>query len=272
MKCYVLLLSVLFLATHVRGQVLNVPQSANEGADVTITYREVPDMSAFSDEVTINFGDGTIVTNYAFGRTALLTLHHVYRDDSRFTNYIVTVTEEDYELGATETSREIFVANVPPRPLLAAEYSVPAGRFSAMIGLDDPGSDNLTVQVFFGDGSIQNFSNFSPGNLLLNHTYNAISNYTLTVTVRDDEGGLNSASAPVRVTGLAPAPTLSIYSFAGVLITGELGRSYDIQKTDSAESTNWTTVAIVTLSTNPQLWMDMDSTNSMKRLYRAIAR
>jgi hypothetical protein len=268
---YVLLLSVLFIAANGWGQSLVVPSTANEGSEVTITYREVPDMFFFSEEVVINFGDGTVVTNSATGRTAFLTLRHTYADDSHFTNYVVTVTEEDAELGTTESARPIRVVNVPPQPVFASSYTVPAGRLNTSILLDDPGRDDLTVQVSYGDGAVQNFNVF-PGNFFLNHTYNAISNYTLRVAVHDDEGGANFATAQVAVTGLVPPPTLSIHSFAGVLITGELGRSYDVQKTDSAESTNWMTVATVTLSTNPQLWMDMESTNSMRRFYRAIAR
>jgi hypothetical protein len=274
MKCYVLLLSVWFVAASSWGQTLVVPSPANEGAEVTITYREAPDAAVFSDQVIIDFGDGTVVTNSAIGRTALLTLHHTYAQDSGFTNYMVRVIEWDFEAGDIETTAPIRVVNVPPSGFLASDFYVPAGRLTGEVPVSDPGRDVVTAQVWYGDGSSQSF-NLGTGPIRLFpliHTYQATGNYTLSVTVRDDAGAIWSRSAPVTVTGLLAPPTLSIYSFAGVLIAGELGRSYDVQKSDSAESTNWTTVATVTLSTNPQLWMDMDSTNSAKRFYRAIAR
>jgi hypothetical protein len=269
---YVLFLSALFMAANGWGQSLVVPSTANEGAEVTITYREVTDMFFFSDEVVINFGDGTVITNSATGRTALLTWHHTYADDSGFTTYVVTVTEEDPEVGLVETSRGIRVVNVAPQASLAADYSVTAGRLTASVPVDDPGRDIVTGQVSYGDGSIQNFDLGFGRTIFLNHTYTNAGNHTLSVMVRDDDGAIWSGTAQVTVPGTVPPPSLSIHSFAGVVITGELGRSYDIQKTDSAESTNWTTVASVTLSTNPQLWMDMESTNSPTRFYRAIAR
>ena len=271
---YVLLLSVLFLTESVWGQVLSMPPSANEGAVVMITYDEVPDISPGFDQVVIDFGDGTSVTTNAFGRSAHLVFQHVYAEDSRFTNYTVTVTEEDFEMGSTETTGELRVVNVPPMAHLASEYVVTAGRLTASIAVDDPGNDPVTAQVSFGDGSSQSFDlGTGPGrSIFLNHTYNATNNYTLSVSVRDDEGGLLSGTAQVRVTGTVPAPRLSVYSFAGVVLTGELGRSYDIQKTDTAEPTDWITVATLTLTNNPQLWIDSSSTNSTKRFYRAIAR
>jgi hypothetical protein len=272
---YVLLLSVLFVAASVRAQVLTVPASTNEGASVTITYREAPDATFISEQVRIDFGDGTVVTNSATGRTALLNVPHTYADDSHFTNYTVTVIEDDFELGEVETTGQIRVLNVPPTGFLASEFYVQTGRLNGLVPVNDPGRDELTAQVSYGDGSIQDFNLGSgPGNksLALIHTYYAIGNYTVSVTVRDDEGGVWSDTGVALVTGTPPPPTLSIRSFAGVLLTGEVGQTYDIQKADSAESTNWSTVATLTLTNNPQLWMDMDSTNSMKRFYRGIAR
>jgi hypothetical protein len=277
MMRYVLSLLALLLAVAVRGQTLIVPQSTNEGSVVRITYREIGDpFGTFaSEEVTINFGDGTSATNLAAGRFAQLVFDHVYAEDSHFTNYVVTVTEDDFELGLAETIGVIRIANVPPTGFLASDFYVPAGRLNGLVPVNDPGYDWLTGQISYGDGTVQNLDlGMGSGNrsIPLIHTYNATGTYTVSVMVRDDEGGVWSRTAPVTVTGLVPAPSLSIHSFAGLVITGELGQSYDIQKTDSAESTNWTTAATVTLSTNPQLWMDMESTNSVKRFYRATAR
>lgn len=60
---------------------------------------------------------------------------------------------------------------------------------------------------------------------------------------------------------------LGIGTFAGVTITGVVGRTYQIQA--SPDMNTWSTVATVLLNSSPYLWIDQNPVNGNK-FYRAI--
>jgi hypothetical protein len=60
---------------------------------------------------------------------------------------------------------------------------------------------------------------------------------------------------------------LSIGTFAGLTITGVIGRTYQIQA--SPDLNTWRTVATVLLNSSPYLWVDQNSVNGSK-FYRAL--
>lgn len=59
---------------------------------------------------------------------------------------------------------------------------------------------------------------------------------------------------------------LQIQTFAGLQITGAVGRTYQVQI--SPDLTNWTTVATVLLTSSPYLWVDTNPVGG-KQFYRA---
>ena len=64
---------------------------------------------------------------------------------------------------------------------------------------------------------------------------------------------------------------LGVNMYAGLLINGNIGNSYRIEYVDSmANTNNWSMLATVTLDRTPYLFFDIESTNAMKRYYRAI--
>lgn len=64
---------------------------------------------------------------------------------------------------------------------------------------------------------------------------------------------------------------LSLRFYAGIEITGSVGRSYGIEYTDDLAPTNaWKPLAIVQLPSSPYLWFDVASPNIPKRIYRAV--
>src|SRR5438034_581443 len=121
--------------------------------------------------------------------------------------YVVTFTAKDQD-SALSDSESTTVTGINVRPsaritgvsapsLLVAQESVGfTGNFS------DPGvADSHSVVWSFGDG-ITSSSNFGPGgsaNLAASHTYTAAGIYTVTLTVRDDDGGQGQASTTVTV-------------------------------------------------------------------------
>ena len=268
---YLYLFAAVLCAATAGGQTLTVPATANEGATVTITYDELPDALIRSEQVTIDFGDGTSLTTNAIGRTARLSIAHTYWEDSRGVPFTVRVTEDDFEAGPLDSTGQIVIRNVVPVITLPSSYTLPTGRLSASVSVTDPGNDEIRVQVDYGDGAFYDFGFAFMRGRSLNHVYYATGTYNLVVTVFDDDGDMARANASVHVTGTIPQPEIVIKNFAGLLVTGEVGQFYEIQKTDVMESTNWTFLTYLYLTNNPSLWIDLD-TNSTKRFYRAIAR
>jgi hypothetical protein len=70
-------------------------------------------------------------------------------------------------------------------------------------------------------------------------------------------------TAPVEING----PNIGIGTYAGVTITGFVGRTYQIQA--SPDMTNWNTVATLLLNSSPYLWIDTSSVAG-NRFYRAF--
>jgi hypothetical protein len=68
---------------------------------------------------------------------------------------------------------------------------------------------------------------------------------------------------PAPVTG----PNLGIATYAGITITGLVGRTYQIQA--STNMTNWNTVETLLLTSSPYLWFDTNSVAGSK-FYRAF--
>jgi hypothetical protein len=64
--------------------------------------------------------------------------------------------------------------------------------------------------------------------------------------------------------------TLSTNRYAGVPVTGEVGRPYRVDYTDGFEPTNWITLTNLFLPASPFLVIDPASTNLPKRFYRAV--
>ena len=72
-------------------------------------------------------------------------------------------------------------------------------------------------------------------------------------------------------TSVADAAILSLRLYAGIEITGNVGRSYNIEYTDDLASTNtWKPLSMIQLPSSPYLWFDVASPNISKRVYRAV--
>lgn len=61
----------------------------------------------------------------------------------------------------------------------------------------DPGCDELVVEWDFGDGVVQTIEYFSEYSSVVSHTYHEWGDYTVTLTVTDDDGGVVQGQLPV---------------------------------------------------------------------------
>jgi hypothetical protein len=83
-----------------------------------------------------------------------------------------------------------------------------------------------------------------------------------------DAGNNRIRNITFNATGQNVSPaSLQLNTYAGVQITGTLGRIYQIQS--SPDLTNWVSAATVLLNTSPYLWIDNNPVAD-KKFYRAV--
>ena len=160
-----------------------------------------------------DFGDGTTSTEEI--------PQHTYGDNGVF--YVtLTVTDEDSESDSDMLT--ITVNNVAPEVGDLGYYWCDENTLRTLIAqnINDPGSDDITITWDFGDGTpTQTTIYYNNGissdpypspeiNPVLDlieytyHTYGDNGEFTVTVTITDDDGGVNTVSGTVRVDNVNP--------------------------------------------------------------------
>jgi len=202
--------------------------SINEGdtLDVSASFTDPGDDDPYT--ATIDYGDGSgphpatvVVTNTTPPQAGTVTGSFQYGDNGSFT-VTVTVTDEDGGTGSADFV--VTVANVDPDAVIETPEPVVAD-VSVPVALDgrvtDPGSDDLTSTWNFDDGS-PNAVQVSLVNPPLldplpspsvqprdvqhdvSHPFTMACAYDVTFDAVDDDGGTDSDSILVIITG---APT-----------------------------------------------------------------
>jgi hypothetical protein len=168
-------------------------QTADEGDEVIFAGKLVEPGPFLTDELTAlvwDFGDGSPVVDG-------LNVAHVYADDGVYTATFTTV----YDFGEIYDSVEITVGNVAPSVQPGADaVAVVNSLFTQAGSFTDPGADEWTAVVDYGDGSGEQPLTLDGMTFELSHTYTAAGEYTITVTVTDDEGAEGVATITVDVT------------------------------------------------------------------------
>jgi hypothetical protein len=194
--------------------VTNVAPATNAGADGSVNEGfSFSQSGSFIDLGIIdtytaqaNYGDGTSVQPVTVNQAAkTFNLNHVYTENGVYT---ITVTVIDDDGGAGTDQVAVIVTNVAPSVNAGADGSVNEGSaFSQSGSISDPGTDTFTAQANYGDGSsVQTVTvNQVAKTFDLNHVYTDNGQYTITVTVIDDDGGAGTDQVAVVVTNVAPA-------------------------------------------------------------------
>jgi PKD repeat protein len=155
---------------------------------------------SFTDPGTLD--THTIDWDFGDGETASTTLtpSHVYADNGIYT---VTLTVTDDDGGAGSDTLTVTVNNVPPTADAGPDQVTDEGNTAIDFrgAYTDPAiNDTHTVKWDFGDGSPE-----VTGTLTPSHTYPADDgNYTVTLTVTDDDGGVGSDTLKVEINNVAP--------------------------------------------------------------------
>jgi alpha-tubulin suppressor-like RCC1 family protein/uncharacterized protein YkwD/plastocyanin/thiol-disulfide isomerase/thioredoxin/uncharacterized membrane protein YphA (DoxX/SURF4 family) len=151
---------------------------------------------------TIDWDDGSppealVITES--GGSGEASPSHTYPDNGSFTAAIEVCDENDACDSAQVT---IQVANVPPTVDAGTDASLNAGDTFARSGsFTDPGADNWTATVDYGDGSgVQPLALNPDKTFNLSHLYPDSGTFTVTVEVTDDDGGVGTAIINITVT------------------------------------------------------------------------
>lgn len=114
--------------------------------------------------------------------------------------------------------------------------------------------------------------NIGPAITLSNVTSDSAGDYSVRVT--NGAGEAVSDVAKLTVNPASEIPSLSLQTFAGIRIVGEVGRSYSIQYAVNTDSTanwfNWVSITNITLPSTPYIYLDPGSGNRSKGFYRAV--
>jgi PKD repeat protein len=191
------------------------PNSGIAPVTVTANTAGSSDSDGSIASVTIDFGDGTVVT--AAGAT------HTY---STVGTYTVTATVKD-NLGATASAKSTVTVttNRPPAVTLSVQPATgqaPLPVSASTSGTTDSDGTVVDTKIDFGDGTV-----VSGG--IATHTYQTAGTFTVTATATDERGASASVSATVNVNApnQVPVPLLNISLGSSLDIAASLASSFD---------------------------------------------
>jgi hypothetical protein len=185
-----------------------------------------------SHVVLIDWGDGsseTITLNV--GERTFVSTHQYLDDNPTGTgqdDYTINVTVADDDTGTDMKGAIITVRNVAPAVTdlrLSATAIDENGSTTLSGSFTDPGTlDTHTVLTDWGDGSTQTLS-LAPGDRAFEATHQYLDDnptgtpqddYTITVTVTDDDTGADTSDTVVTVRNVAPVIASFVSSAPGV--------------------------------------------------------
>jgi PKD repeat protein len=139
----------------------------------------------------------------ALNQNKTFALTHVYAQNG---SYTVTVNVTDNDGGVGTGTALVTVNNVAPAVNAGPNATInEGGLFSSAGSFVDPGADNWSATVNYGDGSGQQSLALNANKTFsLNHAYAQDGLYTVTVTVTDSDGAAGSGTAVVTVNNVSP--------------------------------------------------------------------
>ena len=171
---------------------------------------------------TVDYGDGSAPQVLSLNTHQSFDLSHDYPDSGVYT---ITVTVND-GIVESDAISELIIDNVPP---LVSIDSLAGGEDIVLVGLDvvlegsffDPGPDTHITVIDWGDGNQEVIDPaLSPVSKI--HAYQSPGQFTVVLTVSDDDGGVGMASATLAVIEPADAVEDVIEELETILASPEL--------------------------------------------------
>jgi PKD repeat protein len=156
-----------------------------------------------------DFGDGA--------SSSATSPTHAYANPG---TYQVTLTATDNDGAVATASKQVIVTRAPKPPI--ASFSVACTHLNCVVNGTASSDPDGTIRSYawdFGDGTPLDTSSATTS-----HTYTADGNYTIKLTVTDNDGLTGSATHPVGVAGTAPG-----ISFIGESDRNANGTSWSVQ-------------------------------------------
>lgn len=181
-------------------------QATDEGSPVRIsfTFDDVGLLDTHS--AVVNWSDNS-TTNIPAAASPE-TVFHGYDDDGIFT-VTISVTDDDGGTGSGDLT--VTVSNVDPDVDAGADQSAFADDTVILSAeFDDSGTgDTHTATIYWGDGTVESgdvTEPTSPGIVAGSHVYATAGVFTVSVTVRDDNGGVDTDTLQVQTLTRVGAP------------------------------------------------------------------
>lgn len=180
-------------------------QTVNEGSTVNFdgSYTD-PGINDSPFEVKWNFGDGTAVVS------GTSTPTHIYKDNGEYT---VTFTVTDADGGEGSDQLKVTVLNVAPSITVSGSTIIENDYATVSGTISDPGIlDTFQVTINWKDGVSLTYS-YPAGSTVFSETHQYLDdnptetpsdNYSVSVTVTDDDSGADTKSATVTVNNATP--------------------------------------------------------------------
>ncbi len=197
------------------------PRSIDEGSSVMLTvgFDRVLEALDGARTVSVDWGDATSPTPVTIPvGDQSTTVSHIYVDDdpTGTLSDVFTIHAADATAGVAEPTRSsttVLVRNVAPVVNLSSDATTidENGSVALTVAWTDVGVDDThRLAVVWGDGAVRPLTTATSGTVL-HHTYadddptgTTSDDYTIAVTVVDDDGGVGTDTIVVGVDNVAP--------------------------------------------------------------------
>jgi len=213
-------------------------------ATVTFNASASYDVDGTIVSYTWNFGDGNVTTV----GTPIIT--HIYTAEGLYMVNL-TVTDNDNLSGSYSQQIRVWPEHIPP--FVEFTYSPSRPQPNATVTFNASASYDVDGTIVsytwnFGDGNVT-----TVGTPIITHIYTAEGNYTVTLSIEDNEGLTNSTSKIVRVKIAVPPVAVFEYSpyppSVNYGITFNASASYDVDGTIVSYTWNFGDGNVTTVGT-----------------------
>lgn len=151
--------------------------AVNEGDPVSLSAGGSVDPNGTVVSYAWEFGDGATASG--------ISVTHTFTQDGTYTVRLTTTDNDGLVDTATFT---VTVNNVAPGVGTVANGSLNVGATYTVSGtFTDPGADNWTATVIWGDGSAPEVVPLSGRSFTLTHIYTAAGSYPVSISIADDD-------------------------------------------------------------------------------------